>query len=228
MCSLGRLQASLEGGGAGVGGASPAGATLLRALAQLMVEFEHFAGDTLTPDALLALAARAGEGSGSGANGVGAAGGGGGGGGDVFPTTLRSARPGEALRVGLHVSGRAGVVYEVLQPLAIPFVSLGLARVVTALLDGLQVAYRALDAAPARDLADVPHAADVFARMDRRVHKHFIAPITSMLARAAYVHAARHALRADAPLLDDGGPPPLLGDLLAAGAALRQQAADTM
>ena len=220
--SLGRLQASLGdggggGGGGGDGASPPGGAALLRVAAQLLCEFEHYSGGTHTPDALLALAARAG-----------------GGGEDVFPVGARGARPGDAVRPALHVCARAGVVYEALLPMAVPFAELSPAAVVTALLDALQALYRGLDAAPAREYAEAPHAAEAFKAMDRRVAAYCVKPVLAMLARGSQAALAR-ALRgagggaaaADAGAAGDAGaPPPLLPALLAAGAALRREAAD--
>lgn len=167
LLSLGRLLTSL--------GKPDQADTLLRAACQLMAEVEHAAGDTVIPDTLLALA------SVGGAN-------------DTFPDSVR-VRPGEPVKASLHTV-RKGVVYEILLPAGaapLPFDGLSFRETALSLLAALYDVYDRLVSHP-RATDAVPNFAEATGKMDARVRRHFIKPISDCIVRACAIVSRRALL----------------------------------
>lgn len=171
LLSLGRLLTSL--------GKPEQADTLLRSCCQLMAEVDHAAGDTVIPDTLLALA------SVGGAN-------------DTFPDSVR-VRPGEPVKPALHTV-RKGVVYEILLPAGaapLPFDGLSFKETAMSLLAALYDVYDRLVSHP-RATDAVPNFAEATSKMDSRVRRQFVKPISDCLVRACAV-VSRRALLEGAP-----------------------------
>lgn len=167
LLSLGRLLTSL--------GKPDQADTLLRSCCQLMAEVDHAAGDTVIPDTLLALA------SVGGAN-------------DTFPDSVR-VRPGEPVKPVLHTV-RKGVVYEILLPAGaapLPFDGLSFKETAISLLTALYDVYDRLVSHP-RATDAVPNFAEATSKMDARVRRQFVKPISECLVRACAMVSRRALL----------------------------------
>lgn len=183
--SLGRILASTQQTSSG--STSPLNMppidVLLRALCQLFAEIEHASGDTIIPDALLALGGLAASAAAS-SNAPPSGG--------FYPESVRL-RPDEPIRTTLHTA-KGAVVYEALIPpssLPLPFPAgqLSYRDVALGLLEALSAIFGRLKTAKGLAYpASIPsNLGDAFAKLDKRLMKQVVRPLCEDLARAASV-----------------------------------------